>query len=263
MQILLSPAKKIAQHDAPKSLQATELDMLDHAEYLMKKLSTYSPAKLKKLMGISDDLAQLNYDRNQRWNAKMKGDEATMAAYAFDGTVYWGLDAKSMKAPQMKWANDRLRILSGLYGVIKPMDLILPYRLEMGTKMEVTKSKNTLYKYWGDTITDYLNNDIAQNKHKAVLNLASNEYFKSVKAKDLTAPVVTPQFKDWSKGEYKALMTYAKKARGLMARYVIDNKIKKVEDLRGFDYEGYSFNNKLSSEGQMIFTRDQVPGKLK
>ena len=263
MLVLLSPAKKIAQHPVQKGLVETQPVLLDDAEYLMGKLKTYSVGKIKKLMSVSDDIARLNYGRYQDWKRPLSKKNAWMAAHSFDGSVYWGLDVKSLTTKQVEWSNDHLRILSGLYGLLRPTDLMIPYRLEMGTRMPVTKVKTNLYKFWGDTITDLLEEEINRQDHKCVVNLASNEYFKSVNFKKLSVPVVTPIFKDFSKGEYKPLMTYAKFARGLMSRYIIKNKIKSPEKLKGFDYEGYYYNDQLTDGSTIVFTRDKVPGKLK
>jgi len=263
MLVLLSPAKSLTQHPVKKGVEATQPEMIDQAEYLVNKLKKYSKGKIKKLMGVSDDIATLNFQRFQDWSLPFTEENAWMAGYSFDGAVYWGLDASSMTKKEMEWADDHVRILSGLYGVLKPTNRMFPYRLEMGTRLPVTKTKTNLYKYWGDQITDLLNEDLSNSGSDIVVNLASNEYFKSVNTKKLEGELITPVFKDFSNGEYKSLMTYAKKARGLMARYIVKNKIKEVEKLKGFDYEGYTYNDRFTDGNTIVFTRDKVPGKLK
>jgi cytoplasmic iron level regulating protein YaaA (DUF328/UPF0246 family) len=205
-------------------------------------------------MGISDKLGVLNYDRYQEWSTPFTEDNAKQAVLAFNGDVYTGLDANSFKADEFKFAQKHLRILSGLYGLLKPLDLMQPYRLEMGTKFANQRGKD-LYQFWGETITEALNKQLKSVKSDVLVNLASNEYFKSVKPKLLNAEVITPVFKDWKGDKYKIISFYAKKARGLMAAYIIKNKLTDVEAIKGFDYEGYCFNEGMSSAKEWVFTR--------
>jgi len=263
MLVLLSPAKSIKKLPLTKGVEATQPALIEHSEYLVNKLKKYSVGKIKKLMGVSDDIANLNFERYQNWALPFTEENAWMAGYSFDGAVYWGLDAPSLTKNEMKWGDDHIRILSGLYGVLKPTNRMFPYRLEMGTRMAVTSTKTNLYKFWGDKITESLNHDLGKSGSETIVNLASNEYFKSVNKKILDGHLITPVFKDFSNGEYKALMTYAKKARGLMARYIVKNKIVDVEKIKGFDYEGYTYNDRLTEGDTWVFTRDKVPGKLK
>lgn len=253
MLLLISPAKtldfsktKVKQHSLPQLLERT-LPLVD----AMKKKSV---KKIQKLMSVSESIATLNYDRYKTFNVPFDTTNAKQAILAFKGDVYLGLNATDFNAHELKFAQKHLRILSGLYGVLKPLDLMQPYRLEMGTKLTMGRKKN-LYQYWGNNITQLINNDIEECGHKAIINLASNEYFKSIQTKDLTAPLVTVNFKEFRNGEFKFISFSAKKARGMMCHYIIKNKIKKTEDLLGFDYEGYAFNEDLSSDSSLIFTK--------
>ncbi len=263
MIILLSPAKKIAQHPVPKGVQPTVPMMMDEADYLISKLKKYSISKIEKLMHVSNAIATLNYGRYQNWQLPLSDKNSWMAAYSFDGAAYWGLDARTLTAKEMSWATDHLRILSGLYGLLRPTDWMYPYRLEMGTKLQITPNVKNLYQYWGDKLAVQIQKELEQTKGKTIVNLASNEYFKAVKKGVVTFPIITPVFKDFSKGEYKTLMVYAKNARGAMTRYIIKNKISDVEQIKGFDYDGYMYNDRLSEGDQWVFTRDKVPGKVK
>jgi len=205
-------------------------------------------------MKISDKLAGLNAARFQEWQRPFNEDNARPAMFAFNGDVYTGLDAASLNSEAIDTAQKQLRILSGLYGVLRPLDLMQPYRLEMGTKLDNPKGKN-LYEYWGDTITQTLNDDLAELGSSTLVNLASNEYFSAVKPKELNADVITPVFKDEKNGQYKVISFYAKKARGLMARFILNQKPKSVSDLKEFDANGYSFNEAMSSDKQLVFCR--------
>lgn len=257
MLMVVSPAKNLDYETPAKTKQFTESDFLDHAEVLMKDLRKLAPHELSKLMSISDKLGTLNYDRNQEWTQPFTPENAKQAVLAFNGDVYTGLDAQSFKADDFKFAQKHLRILSGLYGLLRPLDLIQAYRLEMGTKFANQRGKN-LYEFWGEVITDALNAQLKKLKSDVILNLASNEYFKSVKPKALNATVMAPAFKDLKNGEYKMISFYAKKARGLMAAYVIKNRLTDINDIKKFDSEGYKYNEELSTEKQWVFTRDQV-----
>jgi len=254
MLMLISPAKALDESPRPNELTITEGEFIAQADALMQELRSLGPMELSQLMHISDDLAELNYQRNQTWQTPdVKNPAAKQALLMFKGDVYQGLDATSLSARGWGYAHQHLRILSGLYGLLKPNDLMLPYRLEMGTKFANTQGKD-LYAFWGEQITQAVNATLAKAKGPLV-NLASNEYFKAVKRKKLTAPVITPQFKDWKNGQYKMISFYAKKARGLMVRYAIDHQLQDAEGLKHFDYAGYQFAPELSTEVDWVFTR--------
>jgi hypothetical protein len=203
-------------------------------------------------MKISDDLASLNYERNQTWETPFTLENSKQAIYAFTGEVFRGIDVNSLENEKLPLLQERLRIISGLYGLLKPLDLIQPYRLEMGTRLKVGSTEN-LYKFWDDTVAKSLNEELKEGD--LLVNLASSEYFKAIPKKILKVPMITPAFKDFKNGEYKTIMTFAKKARGLMVRYIIDNNIKTIEELKGFDINRYRFSEKLSSENDLVFTR--------
>ena len=255
MLIVISPAKTLDYETAPATNTATQPDFLDQSAKLIKELKQLSPQEVASLMNISDKLAQLNVARFEAWNKKFTPKNAKQAVLAFKGDVYTGLNADTLSEKQFEFAQKHLRILSGLYGLLRPLDLMQAYRLEMGTKFANQRGKD-LYSFWGNRITNKLNGELADQKKPVLVNLASNEYFKSINTKELKAEIITPVFKDWKGGKYKIISFYAKKARGLMCRYAINNKITKVEKLKGFDYEGYSFNEAMSSEKEWVFTRD-------
>ena len=208
-------------------------------------------------MSISDKLAGLNAARFEAWQTPFTPENAKQAVLAFKGDVYTGLDAKTLSAEDFVFAQSHLRILSGLYGLLRPLDLMQAYRLEMGTRFANTRGKD-LYAFWGNQITKKLNQEMQQQTDNVLVNLASNEYFKAVKPAAFDGEVFTPVFKDLKNGQYKIISFYAKKARGLMVRYIIDNKITRVEDLKGFDYEGYAFNADMSQGNEWVFTRDEA-----
>ncbi|QTD37270.1 peroxide stress protein YaaA [Polaribacter batillariae] len=252
MKIIISPAKSLDfESKVPTSLH-TQPRFLEASEKLNKKLKTLSKKKLADLMSISDDLASLNYERNQEWKIPFTEKNAKQAIYAFTGAVFQGIDVNSMDEKKLPLLQERLLILSGLYGLLKPLDLILPYRLEMGTKLKVGRKEN-LYQFWGDTLAKSLNEELEEGE--LLINLASKEYFKALPKKALKVPMITPVFKDFKNGQYKTIMTYAKKARGLMVRYIIENNIKTLEELKGFNVEGYGFSEKMSSVNELVFTR--------
>ena len=203
-------------------------------------------------MKISEALSALNYDRNQMWKLPFSPENAKQAIYSFTGEVFRGIDIHTLEAEKIPVLQDRLRILSGLYGILKPLDLIQPYRLEMGTKLPVGKTKN-LYKFWDDTVAKSLNDELKDGE--LLVNLASTEYFKVLPKKVLKVPMITPVFKDFKNGEYKTVMTFAKKARGLMVRYIIDNNIKTIDGLKNFNKESYRFSEEMSTENELLFTR--------
>ncbi|MCW8195626.1 peroxide stress protein YaaA [Proteobacteria bacterium 005FR1] len=256
MLIVISPAKNLDYETPPVTDEHTTPEFIDDSKKLIAELRKLAPQDVSKLMGISDKLGTLNYDRYQAWKPTFNFKNAKQAVLAFNGDVYTGLQAENFKTNDFKFAQKHLRILSGLYGVLRPLDLMQPYRLEMGTKFGVGKAKN-LYEFWGDKITDKLNEDLHAVKSNLLVNLASNEYFKAVQPKRLDAEVVTPAFKDWKNGEYKMISFFAKKARGLMSAYIIKNRITKASDLEGFDSEGYEYNASLSKPNAPVFTRKQ------
>lgn len=252
MKLVLSPAKSLDFESKLPNNNFTEARFLKDSERINKLLKKKSVKSLSKLMSISDALGQLNYERNQQWQLPFTTDNARPAVYAFSGDVYRGLDAYTIPEEKFETLNNTVRIISGLYGLLKPTDLIQPYRLEMGTVFPVGKSKN-LYEFWSKTITKSLNDELEEGE--LFLNLASNEYFKAINTKLLKVPVVTCSFKDFKNGEYKMIMTFAKLARGYMARYIIDTNAKNLNDIKGFNYEGYSYSEPMSSETELVFIR--------
>ena len=254
MLFVVSPAKNLDYESALPTEAFSQPELLEHSQILVERCKQLTPADLSSLMGISDKLAGLNAARFGQWSQPFSPDNARPAVYAFNGDVYTGLDATSLSESDITYAQENMRILSGLYGLLKPLDLMQAYRLEMGTKLENERGAN-LYKFWGDLITEKLNQVLAEQSSDTLVNLASNEYFKSVNKKLLNADIVTPAFKDWKNGQYKMISFFAKKARGLMARYIIENKVNSYEKLLDFTAEGYSFNEELSTEKVPVFTR--------
>ena len=263
MYFLLSPAKSLNETNAiPVNLgnYYSQPELIEHSQALMKILKSKEPIDLQEMMSISDDLAQLNAKRNQDWawsaSEPFTDDNAKPAGYLFDGGVYTGLDMYHMDKDTAVYVNEHLGILSGLYGVLKPLDLIQPYRLEMGTKLKNERGDN-LYEFWGEEVTNLINARMADNNDKVLVNLASNEYFKSVKKKALNAEVITPRFEDEKNGQYKVISFYAKKARGLMVKYAADNKLTKAEQLKQFNLAGYYYCADASDDKTWVFRRDE------
>jgi cytoplasmic iron level regulating protein YaaA (DUF328/UPF0246 family) len=256
MLVVVSPAKTLDYETAPKTKVNTVPDYLDDSQELINRLRRLSSLDIAELMKVSKNIADLNFDRYEAWNKKFSEKNAKQAALAFKGDVYTGLDAESFSAADFKFAQKHFRILSGLYGLLRPLDLMQPYRLEMGTKLETDRGRN-LYEFWGSTITEGLNKQLKKTRSKYLINLASNEYFKSVKAKELEAEIITPEFKEYKNGDYKMIGIYAKKARGMLSRYIIQNKLDDPEDIKQFAEEGYRFNKSLSSGNKWVFTRRQ------
>lgn len=252
MKLVLSPAKSLDFERKLPTSKTTEGYFMAEAERINKLLKKKSARSLSKLMKISDSLGQLNYERNQDWQLPFNKDNARQALYAFSGDVYKGLDAYTIDAKKLDKVQDTVRIISGLYGILKPLDLIQPYRLEMGTKMPVGKNKN-LYEFWTKKVTQTLNDELENDE--VFLNLASNEYFKAIDKKTLKVPVITVTFKDFKNGEYKMIGFFAKVARGLMTRYIIDTGAKTLDDVKGFNSEGYGYSDDLSSETELVFVR--------
>jgi len=252
MKIVISPAKSLNFTSDVPTIKFTEATYLKEAEVVMKKLKKFSPKELSELMSISDKLAALNWQRNQDWQLPFDVSNARQAVYAFDGDVYSGLDVYSLPLDKLDVLQQKLRILSGLYGILKPLDLMQEYRLEMGTKMAVG-TKSNLPNYWKDKVTNSLNNEMKEGDF--LINLASKEYFSAVDVKKIKAQIITPEFKDYKDGKLKMISFFAKKARGLMVRYIIDKNVETIDDLKQFDYEGYRFDANLSKENQLLFTR--------
>ena len=254
MILVLSPAKTLDYETPIATNKHTLPDFIPRSAELVSVLREMSPAKIGSLMSISDTLAHLNAARFADWRKTFTEANSRQAMLAFDGDVYDGLDARSLNQRQLDWAQKHVRILSGLYGLLRPLDLMQPYRLEMGTKLANKRGKD-LYAFWGSEITQALNAALADSKSKALVNLASEEYFKSVKPAELGVPVITPVFEDWKNGKYKIISFFAKGARGLMARYAIDHKITKPEGLKAFDSDGYAFDEAASDADTWVFRR--------
>jgi len=252
MKIVISPAKSLDFDTQVPISKFTQGIFLNEAQKLNTVLKKKSPKKLSELMSISEKLGELNWQRNQDWQLPFTSENAKQAVFAFKGDVYIGLDAYTLSEDKIEQLQQKLRILSGQYGLLKPLDLMQPYRLEMGTKLRVGKNEN-LYQFWDKSITNVLNREL--NNNEVFVNLASNEYFKVVQPKLLKVPVITPVFKDYKNGKLKIISFFAKKARGLMVRYIIDNNIENIEDLKGFNYEGYAFDQNLSNSKELVFTR--------
>ena len=254
MLIVLSPAKTLDYSVDPKS-NHTAPQFLSQSSNLIKNLKDKEPKDIASLMGLSDKLATLNFDRYQSWKAsKTVSEESKPSIMVFKGDVYQGLDAESLNNKQIKFAQKHLRILSGLYGILRPMDVIKPYRLEMGTKLETSKGKN-LYDFWGDAIQKNVLKDLESQKSDLLINLASKEYFTVLGKMPEHINVVSPVFKDYKNGKYKIISFYAKKARGLMARWIIQNRIKSTKDLINFDLDGYKYSKAESTAENPVFLR--------
>lgn len=254
MIVVLSPAKNL--DESPVDLATTSQPrFLEKSETLNNKLKTLSTPKLKQLMGISQELALVNKQRYLDFEVDHNATNSKPAAFMFMGDVYRGLDVASFDQKELDFAQSHVRILSGLYGLLRPMDLIQPYRLEMGTKLPIRRKKN-LYEFWGSSLTDQLNEDVSHSGSRLIVNLASDEYWKSIKENELSVPVLKVNFREWRNGEYKFLSFNAKRARGLMTNYIVKHGINNVEGIKGFDVEDYHFNEELSSSSSFIFTRE-------
>lgn len=252
MLIVLSPAKSLDLETPPTTKLQSKPDFLAHSALLIEQMRRFSPAEVGSLMGISDTLSALNVARYASWTPEL--DEARQAVMAFNGDVYAGFDARSLQPAQLGYAQERVRILSGLYGLLRPLDMIHPHRLEMGTRLANPRGKD-LYAFWGDTITEALNRTAQERGATVLVNLASEEYFKSVRPKQLAVPVIAPVFEDWKNGRYKIISFYAKRARGLLARYAAVNGITDPEQLKEFSVDGYAFNAADSDHKNWIFRR--------
>ncbi|MGF1696761.1 peroxide stress protein YaaA [Vibrio lamellibrachiae] len=256
MLIVISPAKTLDYESPLPTEQCTQPDFIEHSKELIHECRKLTPLDIAALMKVSDKISGLNVARFEQWSETFSFDNARQAIFAFKGDVYTGLDAGSLSQADLDYAQQHLRMLSGLYGLLKPMDLMQPYRLEMGTKLANPRGTN-LYQFWGKLITDKLNQVFEAQENKVLVNLASNEYFKAVKPKSLEAQVITPVFKDCKNGVYKVISFHAKKARGMMARYMIENRVDSVEALQSFDTAGYYFVEAESSDKELVFKRDE------
>lgn len=256
MIIVLSPAKSLDYETPPHVDTHTVPQFVDEAAELIDGLRALSPAQVGSLMSISDQLAALNVTRYAEWSPRFTPDNAKQAVLAFNGDVYEGLSARTLNPDQLDFAQRHLRILSGLYGVLRPLDLLQPYRLEMGTRFANARGRD-LYAFWGERVTHTINDSLAQHPEtrRVLVNLASEEYFKVVKRRLVAAPVITPVFEDWKSGKYKIISFYAKRARGLMARYAIENQVSDPQQLKAFDTEGYAFEESVSNDSLWIFRR--------
>jgi cytoplasmic iron level regulating protein YaaA (DUF328/UPF0246 family) len=253
MKIVLSPAKSLDFDSQLPTKLYSEYSFVKQSVAIDNVLKKKKPKQLMELMDISDKLADLNWLRNQERNiAEISTENARQAIYAFSGDVYIGLDAYTLSEEKINVLQNKLRILSGLYGLLKPLDLMQPYRLEMGTKLPIGKNKN-LYEFWKTSITKELNSEL--EKGELFVNLASNEYFDAVDVKKLKVPVITPEFKDYKDGKLKIISFFAKKARGMMVRYIIDTNAETIDDLKGFNFDGYAFDANLSQGNKLVFTR--------
>lgn len=256
MFIVISPAKSLDYESELPTEEFTQPRLLEDSALLIEEARKLSASQLGQLMHISEKLSQLNVDRFRDWQADFDLHNARQAIYAFTGDVYTGLDATSLSAAEIKFAQQHLRMLSGLYGLLRPLDLMMPYRLEMGTKLKNERGDN-LYQFWGDRITERLREDMQAEKSKILVNLASDEYYKSVNEKILDCEIIKPVFLDQKNGKYKVISFYAKKARGLMSRFIIQNKLKKIEQLKDFNVDGYYFDAENSNDQELVFKRDE------
>ena len=254
MLVVVSPAKNLDFESVVPTREYTQPALLDETERLMKVCRTLSPADLASLMKISDKLATLNANRFAEFSTPFTPENARQAMYAFNGDVYTGLDAYSLDTDAVAYAQNHLRILSGLYGLLRPLDLIQAYRLEMGTKMNNSKGKN-LYEFWGTKISKQLNEDLSNHQSKHIINCASDEYFKVIDLQTLNAPVVKPIFKDVKNGVPKVISFFAKRARGMMSKYIIKNRVQFIEDLHSFNDNGYEFQPDQSDNHELVYIR--------
>ncbi|HHS0761718.1 TPA: peroxide stress protein YaaA [Neisseria meningitidis] len=256
MFFVLSPAKNLNEKAPASVSEFTQPDLLAESEILMQQLRELALQQIAELMHVSDKIALLNAQRNAEWHTPFTPENAKQAVFMFNGDVYEGMDANTLDIGQIRYLQNHVRLLSGLYGLLRPLDLIQPYRLEMGTAFANLRGKN-LYEFWGDIITNLLNDTLAQAGSNTLVNLASQEYFKSVNTKKLRTRLITPIFKDEKNGKYKIISFYAKRARGLMVRYAAEHHITDPEMLKNFNYEGYAFNDAASNESEWVFMRSE------
>jgi cytoplasmic iron level regulating protein YaaA (DUF328/UPF0246 family) len=256
MLIVISPAKTLDFETPVSTRKSTQPDFLPRSGQLVDDIRALQPEDLRELMGISEPLAELNHQRFMNWGLPFTRENARQSVLAFKGDVYTGLDAGTMSAADLNFAQKHLRILSGLYGVLRPLDLMQPYRLEMGLKFANSGGQN-LYEFWGSDIRDNLAAALKKSRSRVLVNLASNEYFKAVQSKKLDAEVITPVFKDLKNGKYRVISFFAKKARGQMARYIIDQRLEDVAGIKKFKVDGYKYNRAESTAFDWVFTREQ------
>ena len=254
---VLSPAKKLSKECNAHDVVSTFPSFLDDSKELVSILKKSQPGDLQDLMGISENLSILNWERYQNWKLPFNKSESRQAAFTFQGDTYTGLNVESLNEKEISFAQDHTRILSGLYGVLKPLDLMMPYRLEMGTQLKNKLGKN-LYEFWSEKLSSSLSSELKDHKEKIIINCASVEYFKSIDNEGLNASVITPIFKDIKNGTPKIISFFAKKARGMMARYIIKNQINTPDDIINFDLDGYSYNSSLSTPLEPVFIRAQA-----
>ena len=254
MLIIISPAKTQDFTPLPTAIAHTEPEYLSESSLLMAELRKKKPAALGKLMDISDKLVELNYSRIQQWQTPFTTENAKQALFAFKGDVYTGIPVEEYGDEELQYAQQHLRILSGLYGLLRPLDLMQPYRLEMKIKLK-NKRGVDLYKFWGSRLTDGLNKDLQQQKEAVLVNLASNEYFKALQPKNIKARIITPQFKEFKNGKYSTVALFSKRARGMMTNYILRNRIEEPEAVKGFNQEGYSFSEPQSKADEWVFVR--------
>ena len=253
---LISPAKTLDFESPPITHEFTQPRFLDHSQALIDDLRQLTPPQVSRLMSISEKLGELNAQRFLEWQLPFAPNNAKQAIFAFKGDVYTGMAAEQYSSADIGFAQQHLRILSGLYGLLRPLDLIQPYRLEMGTSFANARGKN-LYHFWGDIITDQLNQELDAQQERVVVNLASNEYWSAVNTKKLHAEVITPVFKDSKNGQYKIISFFAKKARGMMSAYITQNQLKKADDIKAFDTAGYRYDERSSSPKEWVFLREE------
>lgn len=256
MLALISPAKTLDYETTLPTEQFTLPRLLEQSELLIEDCQKLSATDIASLMSVSEKIATLNVGRFHDWQADFNFSNARQAIFAFKGDVYTGLDAYQLNDQSIQFAQEHLRMLSGLYGLLRPLDLMMPYRLEMGTKLENIRGHN-LYEFWGDIITNLINEDLQQSQSELLVNIASDEYYKSVKESKIKAEIIKPVFLDQKHGKYKVISFYAKKARGLMARYIIENQLDRLEDLKEFNVDGYYFDVESSLKGELVFKRDE------
>ena len=256
MLMVISPAKTLDFETPPTTTKFTQPQYLDHSQELITQLRELTPSQISELMDLSDKLADLNAARFGSWTPAFTPENAKQALLAFKGDVYTGLAAETLSQADLDYAQQHLRMLSGLYGLLRPLDLMQPYRLEMGTKLANARGKD-LYAFWGNRISEWLNEALADQGDDVLLNLASNEYFSAVKRPALNARVIDTEFRDQKNGQYKIISFYAKKARGMMSRFVISERIDKPDDLKQFDVQGYRYSKELSKADKLVFLRDE------
>ena len=254
---VLSPAKKLSNECYSDTESPQPPQFLNQSEELVAQLKQMDPVDLMSLMGISENLATLNWERMQAWNKSFKPNNSREAVYSFKGDTYIGLDVETLGFDDLQFAQDNIRILSGLYGILRPLDLMMPYRLEMGTKLK-NRLGNNLYEYWNDTLAQSFNKELKSHGRNIVINCASVEYFKSIDRPALGAKVITPQFKEIKEGKLRMISFFAKKARGMMARFIIQNRIENEKDILAFNLGGYTFDYSLSTPLEPVFTRPQA-----